>query len=56
VDFEDALTLVGIGQTGADFKIETARTEKGLVDHVLAVGGADDQKVAIFVEAVHLCE
>lgn len=56
VQFQDAFSFGSCGQTCPDFQVESARSEKGLVYHILSVGGTDNQNVAVFVEAIHLCQ
>lgn len=53
---KDLLTALDVGQSHMDDLVEAARTLEGRVDHVLHVGGGDDDEVVGLFEAVHLGE
>lgn len=51
---EDALPLLGIGQTCANFQIKPPRSEQCLIHHVLSICCANHQNIGILVESIHL--
>ena len=50
------LAFVQVGQVHMDLAVEAACTQQGLVEHVHAVGGGQDDDAAVRAEAVHLGE
>ncbi len=56
VDFEDLFAALEVGQVNKHLAVEAARAEEGLVEHVGAIGGGDDDDAFGGVETVHFDE
>ncbi len=53
---EDVACALGVGPLDLDLGVESARPQDGGIDHVLAVGGSDDDDVVESLDAVDLRE
>ena len=53
---EDGLAALDVGIRHGDLPVEASRAQQRRIEHVLAVGGRDDDDALVFVEAVHLDE
>lgn len=56
VNLENLNTTLLVGQRDLDLDLKTTRTQQGIVDHVLAVGHADQQDVVQLVDTIELTE
>ena len=56
MDFEDLLAALDVGEVDVDLSVETAGTEKGVVEDVGTVGRRHDDDPFVGIKAVHLDE